>query len=1029
MPATVTGQFEVRGDSDFFRVRLEAGRTYQLSSGNEGPMLELRLPDGTPFAPPIGSSNLSGFVAPVSGDYWVIAHEFGGRSQVYTIDMTELDDPYPATTATTLTLAVGETRTMNWHTGHVGDDWYAVDLVAGQSYLFRSSGLTDDLYLTDATGRVITLQDDQLHFTPTVSGRYYAGIHFNSHYSVSLEAVADDRGTSASSAGSVTIGGSTTGLWETGRDADWYAVALTAGTSYRFSLTPGTSTVGGVVQIYNGEGELIQSAIGGITPNTLIFAPESSGVYYLSALTGSNFHYPYVNTTYSLAASELPNDVLGNALTQSALTIGAVRPGTFDGPGDNDWYTVSLTAGQSYMFTLAVSSGGGFSNNGLRATLYDAAGNVVSAVTAGPSDPTLWFAQTAATSGVYYFGVENGSRTGPYTVTTSSYTDDFANNSSTTATLAVGGTATGVFEVNGDRDWFAVELVAGRSYSFSSPTAILSMYDAEGNELTRWNWGDFHVSPSVSGTYYLQAWGSTGSYTVGINQIYDDYPEDPSSYGYLRTIVTGTAGVDVFVSTQHRNDYHGLDGNDWFLPGLGNDRFVGGAGIDTVSFARFATGVNVNLSSSVVMTHGQQFATVLQTENVVGTDHDDMIVGTGLANLLDGGNGNDMLVGGLGADQLFGGAGNDTFHVDRQDDMVFEDSNGGTDTAIATGNYYLYANIENLTLAEGAGDLFGVGNDLTNTILGNSGSNLLIAGAGDDTVRGGAGVDSLFGESGNDQLFGDAGIDYLVGGVGNDTLDGGTEADALYGEDGDDILIGGSGFHTDILVGGAGNDILRGDSGLGDYDRMDGGAGDDAYYVDTPDDLTFEAANGGTDTVYASITGAGYYLYANVENLVLGGDTPFGVGNELNNRITGSASANWLLGGAGDDILNGGAGNDVLFGEAGADSFVFTRGTGGDVIGDFTTGTDRIDLSAYGLTWQTIQNSMHENGGTTAIDLGNGDFIVLNGVARASLTQGDFILSAPTAETKTPVMEPLDRDPFAGLVHEFHNPRLFIDLV
>jgi len=289
-------------------------------------------------------------------------------------------------------------------------------------------------------------------------------------------------------------------------------------------------------------------------------------------------------------------------------------------------------------------------------------------------------------------------------------------------------------------------------------------------------------------------------------------------------------------------------------------------------------------------------------------------------------------------------------------------------------------------------------------------------------------VDSLFGESGNDQLFGDAGIDYLVGGIGNDTLDGGTEDDALYGEDGDDILIGGSGFHTDILVGGAGNDILRGDSGLGDYDRMDGGAGDDSYYVDTPDDLTFEAANGGTDTVYANITGAGYYLYANVENLVLGGNTPFGVGNDLNNRITGSASANWLLGGGGNDILNGGAGNDVLFGEAGADTFVFTQGTGGDVIGDFVAGTDRIDLSAYGLSWQTVLNSMHDNGGTTAIDLGNGDFIVLNGVARTALSQGDFILSAP-AQEKTPVMEDLNRDLFAGLVHDFHDPRVVLDVI
>ena len=523
-------------------------------------------------------------------------------------------------------------------------------------------------------------------------------------------------------------------------------------------------------------------------------------------------------------------------------------------------------------------------------------------------------------------------------------------------------------------------------------------------------------------------------------------------------ILQGMDGDDTLNGGTGADILDGGNGADYLDGGTGADTMYGGAGGDTYvvddSGDRAAdvgpAGDTDRVLSSISYTldSALEWLTLTGSAHINGTGHQfaNLIIGNSGNNLLDGaggndtlrgeagndtllgGDGDDVLDGGTGTDQLFGGLGNDSFHVDRQDDLVFEDADGGTDTAIATGSYYLYANIENLTLAEGAGDLFGVGNDLANTILGNSGANLLIGGAGDDTVRGGAGVDSLFGESGNDQLFGDAGIDYLVGGIGNDTLDGGTEADALYGEDGDDILIGGSDFATDILVGGAGNDIPRGNSGLGDYDRMDGGEGDDTYVVDTPDDLTFEAANGGTDTVYATITGAGYYLYANVENLVLGGDTPFGVGNELDNRITGSASANWLLGGAGNDTLNGGAGNDVLFGEAGADTFVFAQGTGADVLGDFTVGTDRIDLSAYGLDWQTIVNSMHENGGTTAIDLGNGDMIVLNGVTSASLSQSDFILTAPTQD-KTPVMEDIGGDLRADLMHDFHDPRLFVDIV
>ena len=43
-------------------------------------------------------------------------------------------------------------------------------------------------------------------------------------------------------------------------------------------------------------------------------------------------------------------------------------------------------------------------------------------------------------------------------------------------------------------------------------------------------------------------------------------------------------------------------------------------------------------------------------------------------------------------------------------------------------------------------------------------------------------------------------------------------------------------------------------------------------------------------------------------------------------------------------------GNDVLFGEAWIDTFVFERGTGGDVIGDFAAGTDKVQLAGLGFS-------------------------------------------------------------------------------
>ncbi len=387
-------------------------------------------------------------------------------------------------------------------------------------------------------------------------------------------------------------------------------------------------------------------------------------------------------------------------------------------------------------------------------------------------------------------------------------------------------------------------------------------------------------------------------------------------------------------------------------------------------------------------------------------DRSVQLFGLGGGDTLVGSSYADMLNGGSGADQMTGGLGNDSYFADRQDDLVFEDPNGGTDSVTSAASFYLYANIENLTLTGSAGN-FGVGNDLANVLTGNAGENLLIAGAGNDEVHGGAARDAIFGQDGADNLFGDGGIDYIVAGTGNDTIDGGANADEIYGQEGDDTIFGGASFDTDIIVGGDGSDTIFGNSGLGDFDFLYGNLGNDTFYVDTPADLVFEQPGEGTDTVYAGINGGGFYLYANIENLILTGNTPFGVGNGLDNSLTGNAIGNYLLGGLGNDTLNGMGGNDVLFGEGGNDTFVFTAGTGGDVIGDFTRGQDKIDISAFGFSFAQAQANFSQVGGNGAINLGNGDFIVLNGVTMSQLTASDFIL-APAAvalKVNAPVME------------------------
>jgi Ca2+-binding RTX toxin-like protein len=480
-----------------------------------------------------------------------------------------------------------------------------------------------------------------------------------------------------------------------------------------------------------------------------------------------------------------------------------------------------------------------------------------------------------------------------------------------------------------------------------------------------------------------------------------------SSYGIFGTV----SGLEILrFDSQPGETIFGIIAMPAFASGLttvgggdGNDTFVlvavaqGSYSLSWVNLVDW-TGddalvltTNPNLTANVTLNARSDVG----NQALIGAQGNDTLVGSGFSDFLRGGGGNDAIDGGAGADQMIGDFGDDVFYANTQADLVFEDSGAGHDTIIATTGFYLYENIEDLGLAAGSGAVFGVGNGLNNLIQGNETANLLLGGAGNDFVNGADGNDVLYGEDGDDTVSGDGGIDFVAGGLGNDDLFGNAGADALFGEDGDDYLDGGDSFDTDILIGGAGNDTLYAISGQADpeQDLLDGGAGDDAYWVDTGADLTFEAADGGTDTVHANVTvaNAGVYLYANVENLVLEGTTAFGVGNELANSMIGSDSNNWLLGGAGNDRIAAGGGNDVLFGEVGADTFVFGVNEGADLIGDFAAAEDVIEFAGIFTSYAQVQANMVEVGTDMAIDLGGGHLVVLLGTQIEDLTAANFV--------------------------------------
>ncbi|MBE8999083.1 pre-peptidase C-terminal domain-containing protein [Nostoc sp. LEGE 12447] len=203
--------------------------------------------------------------------------------------------------------------------------------------------------------------------------------------------------------------------------------------------------------------------------------------------------------------------------------------------------------------------------------------------------------------------------------------------------------------------------------------------------------------------------------------------------------------------------------------------------------------------------------TVVNFDNVRGTNANDIIVGDNQNNQLfgnngndslNGGGGNDTIDGGAGTDTLNGAAGDDTYIIDGAVDTIIEAANSGTDVVRSSISYTLGFNVENLRLT-GTNAISGTGNSLNNFLFGNTANN---------TINGGVGNDTLDGNLGNDILNGEDGNDSLQGGPGNDILNGGSGDDILIGTFPGSLLPPGLG-ETDTLIGGTGADrFILGDA-------------------------------------------------------------------------------------------------------------------------------------------------------------------------------------------------------------------------
>ncbi|MGE4078125.1 MAG: hypothetical protein AB7F22_21460, partial [Reyranella sp.] len=479
---------------------------------------------------------------------------------------------------------------------------------------------------------------------------------------------------------------------------------------------------------------------------------------------------------------------------------------------------------------------------------------------------------------------------------------------------------------------------------------------------------DFTVSGGVdSATVY--AVGPTGLHLTGgsgINTLVGADGDDTLTGGAFVNSLDGGAGADIMIGGADADYYYVDNAGDQVIEAE-SDNIIG----------KFDT---IYASIDYALAAGQE----VEYLRVAGVN------GLRLT-------GNDFgmeLVGAEGSDTLTGGAGNDTIKGGAQLSGPFDPPPGDT-------------------LRGGAGD---------DHIFGGAGSDIIDGGAGADIMDTGSeyfgsSIDgSIMGIPSSDTIYVDNAGDQVFGSTWTSTIYVSTDWTATGNVSGATVrVVGSAGLHLTAggikyaLIGGAGDDTLTAvgstvalDGGAG-ADIMTGGTGRNTYYVDNIGDQVIDAAqNDGTgfsgdpprsDIIFTSVdytVAAGQeieHMYATgVNGLRL-------TGNEFAMNLYGNVGDDTLNGGGGVDTLNGGAGNDLLVGGTGNDILVFGLASGHDKVGDFTSGTDKIDLTAYDFaSFAEVMTLASDVGANTVITLDASDTVTLSGVHISQLSSGDFLL-------------------------------------
>ncbi len=495
---SLEGRHETAGDDDWVGMTLAAGQTYRIEieaapaafatlfGAEDGRFAEeagRAIFAATPVGQ-FGSGRSQIVVTPRETSEYFLSLQ--GPDGDWTVTLAEQADDFADTDATAGASAVGETISGTIETE--GDrDWIRIPLEAGVTYRAEavategggagfapsvavfsaddsSPGFGDALFFDAmATGRV-----EGPVFTAAVSGDYFFEVSSNltpatGGYTLSVSEQVDDFADTTATDGLIAPGQTVSGTIEVPGDSDWIAADLSAGVTYRASLSA-VSVPFGFVDLragsetdgaFPGESDRLESTLAGAAipgaPTEIVFTPRVDARYYFIVPSSE---FGLLPGDYTLALAEQADDFADNADTEGSVAPGATASGVIETAGDEDWFRVDLAAGTSYLVTATPDpEAAGLSLSGAVTfveTREDGEFEDGFRIDTAASDPTSFTTVqtvlTPRTDASFYIRVAGATGSGAYTVSVAEVEDDFADTSATLGTVEAGGSGLPLIE-------------------------------------------------------------------------------------------------------------------------------------------------------------------------------------------------------------------------------------------------------------------------------------------------------------------------------------------------------------------------------------------------------------------------------------------------------------------------------------------------------------------------------------------------------------------------------------------------------